>query len=207
MYITAAFTKDGVPETGLSPTIRIRRVSDNVLLITDAAMSEIGDGEYKYFFATYDKDIEYMFRCDGGLSLPDTERYTFGVNDNFVEDIDEHLSDAHGYGSWEFSDITGVIDANIVSVQGSPVTNVNDFKADLTTLETLIRRVLGLVQENFYIDQTVFNSNGLMTESRIRIYSNAASVGSNSNVIAEYDMEATYNNDCEMQTYSVKKSP
>ena len=59
MYITAFFTSSGVPITGLSPTIRIRDVSDNSLLVTDAAMSEIGDGNYKYNFITYDLHKDY----------------------------------------------------------------------------------------------------------------------------------------------------
>ena len=47
MYVTAYFTDGGTPATGLTPTIRIRDLSDNSLVITDASMTEVGDGHYK----------------------------------------------------------------------------------------------------------------------------------------------------------------
>lgn len=92
MFITAFFAKDGVPETGLSSvTIRIRKISDNSLVITDEAMSEVGDGSYKYDFTTYDGTIDYVFRCDGGNTLPDSERYTYGSNESFSQDIADNV--------------------------------------------------------------------------------------------------------------------
>ena len=93
MITIAFFTNNGVPATGLSPTIRIRDVSDNSLLVTDAAMTEIGDGWYKYDFTTYDKDIDYAIRCDGGVILPDAERYTYAGNENYIDDISESITE------------------------------------------------------------------------------------------------------------------
>jgi hypothetical protein len=93
MLITAFFTENGVPKTGLSPTIRIRTLSDNVLVITDALMAEVGDGFYKYDFTTYNGTLKYSVRCDGGATLSGSERYTFGTNDSFAEDITDQVWD------------------------------------------------------------------------------------------------------------------
>lgn len=75
--IVSLFTNLGVPATGLSPTIRIRRVSDQVLVVTDAAMTEQGDGLYSYDFTTSDGE-EYAIRVDGTATLPNAERYQAG---------------------------------------------------------------------------------------------------------------------------------
>jgi len=47
MNILSYFSLYGTPSTGLSPTIRIRDISDNSLVVTDAAMAEVGDGFYR----------------------------------------------------------------------------------------------------------------------------------------------------------------
>lgn len=65
MNIVSYFTNKGAPETGLSPTIRIRDLSDNSLIVADEAMTEVGDGEYKYEFAN-DVTKEYSVRTHSG---------------------------------------------------------------------------------------------------------------------------------------------
>jgi hypothetical protein len=52
------------------------------------------------------------------------------------------------------------------------------------------RRVLGLLKENLFIDQPVYDLDGNLASARIRLYSDAASVGSDSNVIASYSIAA-----------------
>lgn len=78
--IIAFFRQDGAPKTGLTPTIRIRKLSDGSLVVTDGSMTEVGDGWYKYVFAGYVIGTEYAIRCDGGSSLSDTDRYICGSN-------------------------------------------------------------------------------------------------------------------------------
>ncbi len=77
VLITVFFTSTGIPSTSLSPTIRIRRIDTDVLVITDAAMSNVGDGFYKYDFTTYDDTLEYVIRADGTVTLDDVDRYKF----------------------------------------------------------------------------------------------------------------------------------
>lgn len=82
MKILAYFTYYSSPAVGLSPTIRIRDLSDNSLLVTDAAMTEVGDGKYEYDFSAYQSSKNYVVRCYGGSSLPPSERYAYCVLDN-----------------------------------------------------------------------------------------------------------------------------
>jgi hypothetical protein len=66
-------------------------------------------------------------------------------------------------------------------------------------------RLLGLTQENQYIDQTSYNGAGHLTSARIRLYSNPSSVGTDSDVIATYTMTAVWSGD-EMTSYKMVKS-
>ena len=90
-----AFVSTGTPATGLSPTIRIRDVSDNSLVITDAAMVEVGDGFYKYDFTTFSSGTNYAIRCDGGAMLPTFDRYVFVANEP-PDVVGVHFSDPLG---------------------------------------------------------------------------------------------------------------
>jgi hypothetical protein len=82
MYLLSFFTTRGLPASGLTPTIRVRTVFDGALIVEDGSMVEVGDGWYKYDFATYDPAIDYAIRCDGGSGQPVNERYTFAGSDN-----------------------------------------------------------------------------------------------------------------------------
>jgi hypothetical protein len=90
MYITAFFTDKGVPKTGLSPIITVRKVSDNSIVVNGLSMSEIGSGWYKYDFATYDKSIEYAIVMDANSgSISDFERYKYAGNQDDIELVDK----------------------------------------------------------------------------------------------------------------------
>jgi len=67
------------------------------------------------------------------------------------------------------------------------------------------QRLLGLAQENSYFDNMTYDSYGRRTGARIRIYSNAASVGTASNVVATYQMAATYDSQGRLSTYEMVK--
>ncbi len=75
---------------------------------------------------------------------------------------------------------------------------------NLASLNDLILRILGLSQENIFIDTLVYDGNANLLSSRIRIYSNSADVGTNTNVIATYAVVSTYlGND--LNTFKVTK--
>jgi hypothetical protein len=75
--ILAYFTEHNVPKTGLTPTIRIRQVSDNALIVEDEVMTEVGEGFYKYTVSSVTDFEKYTVRCYGGASLPVEEQYVY----------------------------------------------------------------------------------------------------------------------------------
>lgn len=87
MYILSFFNDDGIPKTGLTPTIKIRDVSNGSLLINGSSMAEVGDGFYRYDYVAYDSEKDYAIVCDGGISLSDSERYVYAGNESYVDDV------------------------------------------------------------------------------------------------------------------------
>ena len=78
------------------------------------------------------------------------------------------------------------------------------FANDFDTVSLMLKRVLGLVQENFSVDQNIYDSQNNLTSSRVRIYSDNTSVGTDSNIIETYIMTATYD-DNKMTFYKMEK--
>jgi len=82
--------------------------------------------------------------------------------------------------------------------------NIKVMNNDSDTLGDLIVRILGLTQENFYIDNATHDVNDNLIGGRIRIYDDSSNVGTDSGVIATYHITATYN-DKICKTYKVIK--
>jgi hypothetical protein len=78
VYIMAFFQDVGIPATGLSPTITIRRVDTNEIVVNATPMSEIGGGHYKYNFTTFNMMLDYCWTIDAGGDLAQCDRYKFG---------------------------------------------------------------------------------------------------------------------------------
>tara|TARA_Y100000310_G_scaffold342477_1_gene445918 strand:+ start:805 stop:1278 length:474 start_codon:yes stop_codon:yes gene_type:complete len=137
MYILTFFTNNGTPATSLSPTVHIRNLSDNSLVVSGSAMSEVGDGFYKYNFTTYTGSVNYAIRSDGGDSLSGQDRYQFAGNENFVDDIwNEQTSDHTTSGSFGYvvnfiNDIQGgrwkVVDDQMIFYKDDNTTEVARF--------------------------------------------------------------------------------
>lgn len=81
IIITSFFSYYGEPKTDLTPTLRIRKSSDSTLVITDAIMTHVGEGQYKYSFSEGEPNNTYTVVCDGGSGLPNLERYTYASID------------------------------------------------------------------------------------------------------------------------------
>jgi len=93
------FTESGSPKTGItSGTIRIRDTETNALVVTDEAITEIGDGFYKYIFENYNPEKNYVFRWDAGVAsgLTGADRYSYAGD----SDLPEILNAMHGVGAW-----------------------------------------------------------------------------------------------------------
>lgn len=90
--ITAHFTSSSIPQPGLTPVIDVFELGvvaagPNTHVVTAATMTEIGGGWYRYDFSTYDPAKSYVFNIDGGSVLLDCDRYKYGGNESYVEDI------------------------------------------------------------------------------------------------------------------------
>ena len=87
--VLAVFTENGVPKTGLSPTLKIYRLDTDALVINDEAMTEIGaSGQYRYNFTTWDSSINYSVLCDS-VTLTSFERFAYSSISaaNVIEDV------------------------------------------------------------------------------------------------------------------------
>ena len=85
--VTAFFTDVGIPAVGLSPTVRIRRLDTDALVVTDAAMVNVGDGFYDYVFTGFDSSLEYVIRADGTSALDGADRFKAGALDGQITQI------------------------------------------------------------------------------------------------------------------------
>lgn len=208
MWITAFFTKNGIPETSLSATIRIRNISDNSLVVTDDAMVEIGDGFYKYNFLGYNADIDYSIRCDGSNVLQGNDRYTYGGNEMFDDILDDIKIETDKIQS----DIIDVPDNYKDKMSEGDLhtgldsyINKNDYKANVsgmaleTTVQNIqtetdkIKYILGLTQQNYRIFSPIYDGNHNLISAIIKIYPTAIDTNNDTNVIREYSMVATFN--------------
>lgn len=79
-------------------------------------------------------------------------------------------------------------------------------------LAAQVVRILGLVHENAFIDNTVHDALGSLVAARIRIFSSKDNVelatdggSETTGLIATYEIETTYEADCRMGTYRVKR--
>jgi len=70
-------------------------------------------------------------------------------------------------------------------------------------VEDKIKRVLGLVQENFKIEEQVYDAKGRLLNARIRIFENAGDMGDNNRAIAVYRVEASYDSNGNCISYRV----
>ncbi len=75
----------------------------------------------------------------------------------------------------------------------------------IDTLTEMVARDLGLNNENTYIDNTVFDTDGNLTSARVRSYSVAGSVGTASDVLATYTITAVGTGEGMFSTWKMVK--
>lgn len=122
--ITAQFSTAGVPQVGLTPHIdvfQLSSTSSNQIVFADA-LQEIGGGWYRYDFSTYDPASTYVFTIDGGVTLSQCDRYRYGGNESYAEDItkavlEEPLVDHASTGS--LAETVAMIKADTASIMVS----------------------------------------------------------------------------------------
>lgn len=75
---------------------------------------------------------------------------------------------------------------------------------DFDSIAVMLSKILGLVQENFSVDQAIYDENNNLTSSRVRTYTDNLSVGTDNNILDTYLMTATYSG-LQMTFYKMEK--
>jgi hypothetical protein len=102
------------------------------------------------------------------------------------------------------TDTLGPLAVNVAASGCRSFTDVVEVVTDtIEDLDGLIKRLLGLNLENYYLDNITYSS-GKLSTARIRIYDSANNVGTSSGVLATYDITATYSGN-DLASYEVKK--
>ena len=142
MNILTYFTDKGIPKTGLSPLVKIVEVETSAIIASWVSMDEISDGWYKYNFDTYDYTKEYVVICDGGALLGQASRYIASAVDNSNLNMSKIVLNAQSSNHQEPGSI------------GEMISSTDD----------KIKRALGLLHENIYIDLPIYDENNKLTE-------------------------------------------
>jgi hypothetical protein len=164
MNILAFFTDGGIPREGLRPTVKVVEVDSTAVIIPWLEMDEVSDGWYKYNFESYDYQKEYIVIFDGGEELDTSERFGSSASDNSNHEIAQIV-----WGS----------QVSEYQVPGS-------FGELLKQTSDGLKRALGLLHENIYIDNPMYDKNNNLITARVRIYSEPGSIGTDNNVIGTY---------------------
>ncbi len=94
MWVTAFFQSEGVPVTGLAPSITITDIDTDTVDVSAASMTEVGNGLYKYDFSGFNQAKRYFTICDGGDTLLDPDRYAVADSFDYGE-INQILEDTN----------------------------------------------------------------------------------------------------------------
>lgn len=115
-----------------------------------------------------------MSEIENGLYKYDFSGYDNSKDYSFVVDGGATLSDYERYADGD-SDNSGEINQIYEKLPDGLIADSDDLK-----------RVLGLLHENIFIDLPTYDDDNNLIGSRVRIYSDSASVGTNNNVIGTY---------------------
>ncbi len=85
MNITVYFSNSSVGETGLSPTIKIVR-SDNTVIVASGSLSELSNaaGWYVYDFSSFDSLKDYVVIADAGTDTIDDRYPTTSIGSTHI---------------------------------------------------------------------------------------------------------------------------
>lgn len=152
MIINSFFTDAGAPKTGLTPTIRIWEVSAGAqsLVVTDASMTEVGDGFYKYDFTTYDATKNYVLRSDGGVALANVDRYEYGATEELK--IDDNSVVRVVDGVWDESTSSHLVAGSTGEMLSQIKADTASVAVSVVTINSLINTLLKYERNRTKID-------------------------------------------------------
>jgi len=145
-----------------------------------------------------------------GIPLSEFNTHLFNPSDNEVSDTSSVSFIELGHGHYRVSFTPNQV-GNWMLIAYHPTyfpwgksNTIQVFANDFDSIAIMLQKVLGLVQENFSVDQTTYDSNNNLTSSRVRIYNDNTSVGTSTNVLETYLMSATFNG-MQMTSYKMEK--
>jgi len=118
--------------------------------------------------------------------------YVYDPNNTEVSDSVSGSFTELGNGNYKYTftpNLNGIWYVVVTHPTYFPWGKTDDVKVDeasMTQIYEAVMKTLGLVHHNIYIDEANYDEFGNMTSARVRIYSDAASVGTNNNVIETY---------------------
>jgi hypothetical protein len=151
--------------------------------------------------ATKNKDIGMTLQLikSDGVSTEEDATVTYKILDptGTVEVVSSqstsYNSDTQSYvdtlvisGSWTSQEIGSYLIVWDVSNTDDDFPSVLTEDLQINMDESKIDKILGLVHQNIYIDETGYDTYGNLSSARIRIYSDSSSVGTANNVISIY---------------------
>jgi hypothetical protein len=154
-------------------------------------------------------DANHRLIIDGNLYAVDGSDPFIDTVSNFpvrvmqqVSDLVSTVSSGSGLSSTEHDQLMSL--PTLTNIESSVILAM---KSDTNAIAALVLRALGLMQENYYMDQTSYtdyNGAKLLNSGRIRLYSVAGSVGTANNVLATYLITAVWSAG-QLSTYQVVK--
>lgn len=147
-----------------------------------------------------DATVTYkILDASGTLELVSQQSTVFNSNTkSYVDTLDISVS-------WADQDIGSYL--VVWSVSGTDDDFASTYTEDLQINidETKIDKILGLVHQNILIDQTGYDSHGNLSNARVRIYTKSASVGTNNDVLATYQITSVSTATGKFTTWSQKE--
>ena len=141
---TTRFKSSGSPQTGLSPTVNIRRVAQDGAVVSEvssAAMTEVADGLYKYNFGNFNALYNYVFTFDAGATSD--SRYTEAIYSGVQGLIDLIPRGGGGGSSFTAShldSITKALETRITELFGQFEIEVPEVIFDTSEIKDLIKQ-------------------------------------------------------------------
>ena len=197
--LSLLFVENGDPVTGLDVYVQLRDTENNQYLdFSDNTWKSSGWTQKQVKLTDIGEGV-YLYNWDSSLSVSTikvvaaefevtTPNYEEKAIDYLVFDIPSELETAG-------------------AVWDQLTTNhqlAGSFGEAVQLILSITKRSVGLMQENFKLYDTVYDGEKLIA-GKIRIYPSAQDVENDTNPIATYQIDVTYNPDSTCSVYKVKK--
>jgi YD repeat-containing protein len=180
--------KDSNGVTKYHPTINNTPTSEGVFLF-HRTPDELDDQEVYYLHAT----ICYNSNYYSSIIAVNELIKDLSTNINAIKERTDNLPD------------DPASETNATANKNEIIAEIEGISLDLSNLDTEIKRILGLTQENFRITATTYNASGLLTSATTKIYPTKADCDANTNPIATYLLTAVYDVSNNCTSYKMTK--